>query len=113
MNETKVKNKVFKYIKENEATSFVEIENIFNEIGFDYKGDGAYTSGGNDNVIFWIGWNKEAFNVISEMKRDGLIEMAACPPLFYMIDGKGLNLPIATTKNIKTDHWLPVTFSVK
>ena len=47
------------------------------------------------------------------MKRDGLIEMAACPPLFYMIDGKGLDLPIATTKNIKKDHWLPVAFSVK
>ncbi|MBU3153279.1 pathogenicity island protein, partial [Staphylococcus aureus] len=30
----------------------------------------------------------------------------------YMVDGKGLDLPIVRSKNIKTDHWLPVTFTI-
>ncbi|HGO3746442.1 TPA: pathogenicity island protein, partial [Staphylococcus aureus] len=35
-----------------------------------------------------------------------------CPPMYYLIDGKGLRLPIVKNKNIKIDHWLPVTFSL-
>ncbi|HCY0842307.1 TPA: pathogenicity island protein, partial [Staphylococcus aureus] len=40
------------------------------------------------------------------------IEMDICEPIVYMVDGKGLDLPIVRSKNIKTDHWLPVTFTI-
>lgn len=49
---------------------------------------------------------------MADLKRDGLIEMQICPPMYYLIDGKGLRLPIVKNKNIKIDHWLPVTFSL-
>ncbi|MDK3978851.1 pathogenicity island protein, partial [Staphylococcus pseudintermedius] len=45
------------------------------------------------------------------LKRDGYIEMNICPPMYYLIDGKSLNLPIVKSKNIKTEHWLPVAFT--
>ncbi|MDU0285670.1 pathogenicity island protein [Staphylococcus pseudintermedius] len=99
------------YIKNHKETSFVEIERIFEENKFDYKGNGAYTSGENDNVIFWVGWNERAFDIVAGLKRDGYIEMNICPPMYYLIDGKSLNLPIVKSKNIKTDHWLPVAFT--
>ncbi|MQJ56034.1 pathogenicity island protein, partial [Escherichia coli] len=79
---------------------------------FKYKGNGAYTSGNHKNIVFWMGWNEEAFNIVADLKRDGLIEMQICPPMYYLIDGKGLRLPIVKNKNIKIDHWLPVTFSL-
>ncbi|MDS3872185.1 pathogenicity island protein [Staphylococcus hominis] len=112
MNQPRLKDKIFEYIKKHDGTTFVEIERIFDEYSFDYKGEGAYTSGSNEKVIFWIGWNQAAFNLIADLKQDALIKMSVCSPLIYMIDGKSLKLPIAKSKNIKTDHWLPVTFSI-
>ncbi|EHT6210676.1 pathogenicity island protein, partial [Staphylococcus pseudintermedius] len=53
MNKHKLKKEILNYIKNHKETSFVEIERIFEENKFDYKGNGAYTSGENDNVIFW------------------------------------------------------------
>ncbi|ELD8124359.1 pathogenicity island protein [Staphylococcus pseudintermedius] len=111
MNKHKLKKEILNYIKNHKETSFVEIERIFEENKFDYKGNGAYTSGDNDNVIFWVGWNERAFDIVSGLKRDGYIEMNICPPMYYLIDGKSLNLPIVKSKNIKTDHWLPVAFT--
>ncbi|HDA7915243.1 TPA: pathogenicity island protein [Staphylococcus aureus] len=107
-----IKGELVNYIKNNAGTSFVEIEKVFEENNFDYKGDGAYTSGQHPNVVFWIGWNQKAFDVIAELKKDGRIEMDICEPIVYMVDGKGLDLPIVRSKNIKTDHWLPVTFTI-
>ncbi|MEJ7373566.1 pathogenicity island protein, partial [Staphylococcus epidermidis] len=48
----------------------------------------------------------------AELKRDGLIEMDICPPIIYLVDGKGLDLPIVKSKYIKIDHWLPVAFNI-
>ncbi|HHB2931848.1 TPA: pathogenicity island protein [Staphylococcus aureus] len=112
MNRNRMKQIILEYIKNNDSTSFVEIENVFEEQGFKYKGNGAYTSGNHKNIIFWMGWNEEAFNIVADLKRDGLIEMQICPPMYYLIDGKGLRLPIVKNKNIKIDHWLPITFSL-
>ncbi|CUE02398.1 TPA: pathogenicity island protein [Staphylococcus aureus] len=112
MNRNRMKQIILEYIKNNDSTSFVEIENVFEEQGFKYKGNGVYTSGNHKNIIFWMGWNEEAFNIVADLKRDGLIEMQICPPMYYLIDGKGLRLPIVKNKNIKIDHWLPVTFSL-
>lgn len=112
MNINHLKSEILEYIESHDGTTFVEIENVFEENNFNYKGDGAYTSGQHPNVVFWIGWNQEAFNIIAELKRDGLIEMDICPPIIYLVDGKGLDLPIVKSKYIKTDHWLPVAFNI-
>ncbi|HBK0565411.1 TPA: pathogenicity island protein, partial [Staphylococcus pseudintermedius] len=71
MNKHKLKKEILNYIKNHKETSFVEIERIFEENKFDYKGNGAYTSGENDNVIFWVGWNERAFDIVAGLKRDG------------------------------------------
>ncbi|MDU0429275.1 pathogenicity island protein [Staphylococcus chromogenes] len=107
-----IKSELVRYISENVGTSFVEIERIFQENNFDYKGNGAYTSTVNSNILYWYGWNKQAFKVVSELVNDSLIEMNVCEPFIYFIDGKGLNLPIVKSKSVNTYHWLPVTFSV-
>lgn len=107
-----VKIKIIKYITENAGTSFVEIEKVFDENDFDYKGQGAYTSLENSNIVFWYGWNKQAFDVVSELVNDGVIEMKQCESIIYMVDGKGLNFPILKSDNVDTYHWLPVTFAI-
>ncbi|MGJ1067668.1 pathogenicity island protein [Staphylococcus warneri] len=107
-----IKDKLVNYIKNNAGTSFVEIEKVFDENDFDYKGQGAYTSAENNNIIFWYGWNKQAFDVVSDLVNDGVIEMKKCESFIYMVDGKGLNFPVLKSDNVDTYHWLPVTFNI-
>ncbi|MGE8023024.1 pathogenicity island protein [Staphylococcus pasteuri] len=107
-----IKNELVKYIKNNAGTSFVEIEKIFDENDFDYKGQGAYTSAENNNIVFWYGWNKQAFDVVSELVNDGVVEMSRCESMIYFVDGKGLNFPISKSDDLETYHWQPVSFSL-
>ncbi|OHQ92727.1 MULTISPECIES: pathogenicity island protein [Staphylococcus] len=107
-----IQSKLIDYIKNNTGTSFVEIEKVFEQNDFDYTGQGAYTSAENNNIVFWYGWNKQAFDVVSELVNEGLIDMKICEPVIYMVDGKELNLPVLKSYDIDTYHWLPITFSV-
>ncbi len=55
MNRNRMKQIILEYIKRHEGTSFVEIEQLFEDNHFNYKGNGAYSSGQHQNVIFWSG----------------------------------------------------------
>jgi len=109
-----IKAEVYRFIKNNEGTSYVELENLFTSLGFDWEGDLEIYSDVCSNVIFWTGWNKDAIEVINSLQREGLIYKVPGEPFIYYIDGKALTLPIVR-KNIqyKTPHWLPVLFAAR
>lgn len=109
-----IKAEVYRFIKNNEGTSYVELENLFTSLGFDWKGDLEICSDVCSNVIFWTGWNKEAIEVINSLQREGLISKEPGQPFIYYIDGKALTLPIVR-RNIqyKSPHWLPVLFTAR
>jgi hypothetical protein len=109
-----IKAEVYSYIKQNEGTSYAELENLFTRLGFNWKGNLEIYSDVCDNVIFWTGWNKEAIELINDLQREDLISKVPGQPFIYYIDGKALNLPIVR-KNIqyKTPHWLPVLFTAR
>ena len=109
-----IKAEVYRYIRENEGTSYVELENLFTRLGFNWQGNLEICSDVNENVIFWAGWNKEALEVINSLQREGLIYKVPGEPFIYYIDGKALTLPIVR-RNIqyKTPHWLPVLFAAR
>ena len=109
-----IKAEVYRYIRENEGTSYVELENLFTRLGFYWQGNLEICSDVNDNVIFWTGWNKDAIEVINSLQREGLIYKVPGEPFIYYIDGKALTLPIVR-RNIqyKTPHWLPVLFAAR
>lgn len=69
MNKNQLKSEILEYIKAHAGTSFVEIEHVFEENNFDYKGDGAYTSGQHPNVVFWIGGIKKRLMLSLNLKR--------------------------------------------
>ena len=62
--------------------------------------------------MFWYGWNKQAFDVVSELVNEGVIEMSRCESMIYVVDGKGLNFPILKSDEVETYHWLLVTFTI-
>ena len=109
-----IKAEVYQFIKNNEGTSYVELENLFTSLGFYWKGNLEICSDVCSNVIFWTGWNKEAIEVINSLQREGLISKEPGQPFIYYIDGKALNLPLVRTyRKYKTPHWLPVLFAAR
>lgn len=108
-----VKKAVLEFIRTHKQTSYVELEELFEQLGFDYRGN--YAAGAKSresNLITWSGWNVEALNVIGELLAENLIEQIRVHPVIYFIDGEGLTLPIAkTTRAYAKPHWLPIAFS--
>jgi hypothetical protein len=76
------------------------------------NGDEAYGKEAT-NVIFWIGLSTEGIEAIVALLNNGTIRATSTQPLTYMIDGKGLRLPIAKSNRKYTKaHWAPITFSL-
>lgn len=111
MNKSNIKKYIYDYICVNDATSFVEIERLFEKYDFKYKGDYSQTGSKTPHVIFWIGWNKSAIEVIQELLAEEKIYMEACEPIIYAIDGVTIDLPIPKKANFTKPHWIPVAFS--
>lgn len=111
MSKNEIKNIVMEYINRNDSVSYAELEWLFGQNGYDYKGDLMTCSDQCDHVVFWSGWNVDAFNLMGELLQEGLIHREPANFLVYMIDGATLGLPIVK-RNVqyKTDHWLPVVF---
>ncbi|MGN8943778.1 hypothetical protein ACTNEF_01460 [Bariatricus sp. HCP28S3_E4] len=112
MTRDQVKQAVVDYVRENEGTSYAELERLFERIGFDYKGDFDICVKEFPNVVIWFGWNMNAVNIISELESEKLIFRDAVPSWVYLADGRLIDLPVVddspSYKHKKC--WLPVGF---
>lgn len=106
-----IKEKVKNYILENDYVSYAELEQFFDEIGYDYHGNFSSVSQNCDHVVFWSGWSREAIDLTNQLYDEG-IHKQPTQILTYVLDGATMNLPLVKSdKDYKTDHWLPVVFS--
>ena len=110
MNLEGIKFSLVKMIKDKGGVSFVEIENFFDEIDFDYRGEEQLNSSKNNKIIYWSDWNKQACELITELLKNKQIEMTPTPLWVYLIDGKVLTVPVYE-KNKPFEQWLPVEFN--
>lgn len=111
MEKEKIKQLVLDYISRNESVSYAELEWLFEQNGYDYKGELMTCSDQNEHVVFWSGWNEKTFDLMGELVKDGLVHRNPVDPLIYLIDGKTLRMPVVRQViQYKTDHWLPVVF---
>ena len=107
-----IQSKLIDYIKDNTGTSFVEIEKYLMKMILIIKVKEHIPVQKNSNIVFWYGWNERAFDAVSELVNDGVIEMSKCESMIYIVDGKSLNFPILKSDDVDTYHWLPVTFNI-
>ena len=106
-----VKQRIVDFIRKNGSITYSEIEDVMTAAGFKWEGRLCTCSDMNQNVIFWEGWNDEAFALIGEMIKSGAIKREPCHWLNYLVGGKCLNLPLVKHyTEYKTDHWLPCLF---
>lgn len=109
-----IQKKIMAYIDQHDETSFVELENIFDDCSFDWCGNQRIASSECNNLWFWTGWNKPAVRLVVELLHSHMIEMRQVSPNVYYIDGITLKVPVANRQRFyKTPHWLPVAFTSK
>lgn len=108
-----VKTAVCEYVNAHPGTSYVELERLFDKLGYDYHGEAVSCTTEYENIVFWSGWSFEAFDIIHELVREGKIRREPCQQLIYLIDGKALSLPICTGKarDLRRECWLPTVFN--
>lgn len=115
MNKQHIKQELLNYIKRKKSATFCEIEELFEKIGFEFRGESKVVSGINEAVILWDGWNTDACDIITEMTSEGIIEPLTCCVLLYLAFGQLLKLPVVRFQDInkiKRPHWLPCTFNI-
>ena len=112
MSNTEMKNIILEYIRKNNGTSYAELERLFEQHSYDYIGNIETVSSSNSHVVFWCGWNKQAFEILAELMREKEIERVPCDSIIYLIDGKGLKYPVLNDiSDVRTIHWLPCLFN--
>lgn len=102
---------IYDFVKKTGGVSFVEIESLFRENGFEYKGSLMVGTSAR-NTVAWLDWNQAAIDVLNEALRQG-IRLTVTSPLIYYFDGCAPDLPIAkSTRGYKKElHWLPVVLN--
>lgn len=110
MNLEKIKLDLVKMIKDKKYVSFVEIENYFDKVDFDYQGEECIVNSDNKNIVFWSGWNAQATKLLIDLLREKIIKMMPTDILVYLADGKQLTLPIYRDDK-PYEQWLPVVFN--
>ena len=106
----KIKLGLVKMIKDKKCVSFVEIENYFDEVGFNYHGNEQFVNSNNKNIVFGSEWNEIATKLLIDLLKDKIINMMPTDVLVYLADGKLLTLPVYEDDK-PYEQWLPVVFN--
>ena len=111
MKKEEMKRIVQNYINKNDSASYAEIEWLFEQNGYDYRGELLSCSDQCEHVVFWSDWNAEAFEMMTELLHERAVHREPAGPLRYLLDGAGMTIPVVKQKvQYKTDHWAPVIF---
>ena len=95
-------------IKEEGDMFFGEIENFFDSIGYEYKGDKSIRAREGSNLVIWVGWNDEAISILNEMMEfDGFTGMTANPIEVAIMEQLTLPMAKQINRNYREPHWLP------
>ena len=104
MNREEMKKVVLDYINKNDSVSYAELQWLFQQKKYDYKGDVMSCSEVCEHVVFWSGWNEDTYNMMGELMQEGRIHREPTVFLTYLIDGGALSLPIVKSgRNYKKD----------
>ena len=106
-----LKEKILKLLKEKNMITFSTLEYEFPE-HFDNNGLFTFNPLAEYNIWLWTKTSEEMSNTLAELIQERKMKLIPVHPLVYIMDGKWLNLPVATEpdKKYEEPRWLPVAF---
>lgn len=106
----RVQDALARYIDAHGGTSFVEMERVFDECGYDYRGDRSIRLPGNDTVFLWNGWNEDACRIAFGLLERGYA-VVPCHSVVYYVDGSvpvtGCDIARSAKRRYASPRWLP------
>lgn len=113
MTSKEIENEMYNYIKKHDGTTFAELEDLFDRLNYDYRGELEIGMRGQPNISFWFDWSAEAVGVFHRVVSRPNVMLELSSPMVYLIDGAVPSLPVAkTNRSYKHPHWLPIVFSI-
>lgn len=109
-----VKAKILEYIDRNQEIPIYKLEELFEDIGFEYEGNQMLTSRENEYKVFWRKWNAEACTIICDLALEDKVKFVISrnSVMLYLLDGKCVDLPLAVTDEVETHSWVPITLKL-
>ena len=98
------------YVQENEGASFVELENLLEDT-IPVDGNQTLYSTIDPKINFWDGISQAFVNAFAGALDTGNVHYHPCSQMVYMVDGKGLDLPLAKRPpegGYADERWMPV-----
>ena len=94
------------------SVQFSDIESVFKDAGFDYRGD-KYVAV-KKNLVVWYGWSDEAVDIINGLIEEGKIKVVADSVKKHKdVSNELSSLPVAKKmKDYKKLHWLPAHIEI-
>ena len=111
----KIIERLLKELEEKKDLLFTEIEEIFEEEGYDYKGKRSLLHPKDTNLVMWMGWNEGAIDIIGTLLEIPEMFLIQCTTIETLTYSEWLNLPIAKTdKRVHTKpYWFPVKLNYR
>jgi hypothetical protein len=97
------------YIRKNPGTSYVTLQRVAEEAGFEVHGDMVIAHDQFPKVLFWAGMSDSFATAMLSLLESGRIKERPTALLVYLADGGMLRCPLAKKlKAYSTPHWCPV-----
>ncbi|MCG1866742.1 hypothetical protein RJB90_11425 [Staphylococcus capitis] len=115
MDKEKLKKYVYDYVKEHKEIPIYQLEDLFKELEYDYKGKVSVTHDQDKNIVFWSGWNEMTMRALIELVKGEQLDLVyrGSYVMRYLLDGRVPSLPLAITypvdgQQTEVPSWLPM-----
>ena len=112
MTSSEMVHEILDRIKEDGDISFAGISKMLGDAG---KGDLAIEMAHTPNAILWNGVSQDLVDALTVIFQSKLAKLVKVPVLIYLIEGRGLTLPIGSRPRkyvgYKQPHWIPVVLT--
>lgn len=119
MDKEKLKKYIYDYVKEHKEIPIYQLEDLFKELDYDFKGKASVTCDIDKNVVFWSGWNEMTMGVLIELVKGEKLDLVyrTSYVMRYLLDGRVPNLPLAISypeyeQQTELPSWLPMLLRV-
>lgn len=109
MSKDELKVYIINYIKYHTHITFIDLEELFESLHIEYRGEFTFVHVDNVNIVLWHEWSNEMINLIGDLLTSDQLELERTNVTTYVRHGMYLDLPVLINPfGYSGTSWLPV-----
>lgn len=119
MDKEQLKQYMYDYVKEHKEIPIYQLEDLFEELDYAFKGKASVSHDIDNNIVFWSGWNEMTMHALIELVKGEQLDLVyrSSYVMRYLLDGRVPNLPLAISypeyeQQTQVPSWLPMLLRV-